>query len=275
METTTAQVTQPLNPRVAELFSDLIEGLAVLIRKRQITFEEYRQAISFLEDVARQGEFPLISDVFLGVAVDDTNYAADGGTESNVEGPFYVPGAPMLRPPYELPRRQNEPGDVLFLSGSVSTLNGAPLAGATLDMWQADAEGKYSHFYEGLPEYNLRGRFATDNEGRFEVRTVAPSPYQIPKAGPTGRLLAALGRHCFRPAHLHFKLSQPDHKLLTTQIYFEGDPWLHSDVVGAVKDPLVVKLQKHDSPDDVANRGVGRPYYTCSYDFMLRPQERG
>jgi catechol 1,2-dioxygenase len=259
-----------VNRRVAEVFPDLLESVAALLEKHRITFEEYRQAIGFLEDVGRQGEFPLITDVFLGVAVDDINYAADGGTESNVEGPFYIPGAPALERPCELPRREHEPGDVLFFSGSVRSPDGTALPGAMIDMWQADAEGKYSHFYEGLPEHNLRGRFTTDEEGRFEVRTVVPAPYEIPKAGPTGRVLAALGRHCFRPAHLHFKLSHPGHELLTTQIYFKGDPWLDSDVVGAVKVPLVVRLEKQDASDHLAQRGLDRPYYACSYDFILQ-----
>jgi len=154
---------------------------------------------------------------------------------------------------------------VLFLSGTVSSLDGRPLAGAMLDMWQA-------HFYEGIPAFNLRGRFTTDREGRFEVRTVLPAAYEIPKEGPTGRLLNALGRHFFRPSHLHIRLSHPGHKPLTTQIYFEGDAYLHSDVVGAVKDSLVVKLQKDDARSNGGQGAPDSPCYTCSYNFVLQPQ---
>jgi len=269
---TTEQATQTVNPRVAEVFLDVIGSVADVIRKRQVTFEEFREAIGFVDELTKTGELPLFMDVFLGVAVDDVNYSANGGTESNLEGPFYIPGAPILQPPYALPRRDNEPGEPLYMSGTVVGLDGSPLAGAMLDVWQANGAGEYSHFHPGVPDFNLRGRFTTDSEGRFEVRTVVPSSYAIPGAGPTGRLLTALGRHFFRPSHLHFKLSHPGYNSLTTQIYFEGDEYLRSDVVGAVKDALVVKPQKHDDPNDLARAGVDSPFYACAYNFVLQPQ---
>jgi len=269
---TTDQATQTLNPRVAEVFLDVVGSVADVIRTRRVTFQEFREAIGFLEDVVKEGELPLLMDVFLGVAVDDVNYSANGGTESNLEGPFYIPDAPILQAPYALPRRDNEPGETLLISGTVAGLDGRPLVGAMLDVWQANGAGEYSHFHPGVPDFNLRGRFSTDSEGRFEVRTVVPSAYEIPKDGPTGRLLAALGRHFFRPSHLHFKLSHPGYNPLTTQIYFEGDEYLRSDVVGAVKDALVVKLQMHEGAGDLARAAVDRPFYACSYNFVLQPQ---
>ncbi len=181
---TTDQATQTLNPRTAEVFLDVVGSVADVIRTRRVTFEEFREAIGFLEDVVKEGELPLLMDVFLGVAVDDVNYAANGGTESNLEGPFYIPDAPILQAPYALPRRDNEPGETLFMSGTVAGLDGSPLAGAMLDVWQANGAGEYSHFHPGVPDFNLRGRFTTDSEGRFEVRTVVPSAYEIPKNGP-------------------------------------------------------------------------------------------
>jgi catechol 1,2-dioxygenase len=269
---TTDQATQTLNPRVAEVFLDVVGSVADIIRTRRVTFQEFREAIGFLEEVAKEGELPLLMDVFLGVAVDDVNYTANGGTESNLEGPFYVPGAPILQPPYALPRRDDEPGETLLMLGTVAGLDGSPLAGATLDVWQANGAGEYSHFHPGVPDFNLRGRFTTDREGRFEVRTVVPAAYEIPKEGPTGRLLNALGRHFFRPAHLHVKLSHPSYRPLTTQIYFEGDAYLHSDVVGAVKDALVVTLQKDDARSNGGQAASDSPSCTCSYSFVLQPQ---
>jgi catechol 1,2-dioxygenase len=177
----------------------------------------------------------------------------------------------LLERPYVLPQRENEDGEILFFSGTVRSTHGAPLVGALLDIWQADATGRYSQFNYQEPRYNLRGRLQTDDKGRFEVRTVVPSSYEIPKAGPTGKLLAALGRHAFRPAHLHVKLSDEACEPLTTQLYMDGDPWIESDVVGAVKAPLVARLTKHDSPGDLVARGLKRPYFTLSYDFTLGP----
>ena len=138
-----------------------------------------------------------------------------------------------------------------------------------LDLWQADALGRYSGFSE-VPLPILRGRLPTDAAGGFEVRTVVPAPYEIPKAGPTGRLLAALGRHAFRPAHLHLKLTHDGVEPMTSQIFFAGDRWLDSDVADAVKLGLVVTLERHDDPRDVRSRGLDSPYFTARYDFVLQ-----
>jgi catechol 1,2-dioxygenase len=177
----------------------------------------------------------------------------------------------LLKPPFVLPHRPNEPGDVLFFSGTVRSTDGAALGGAVVDIWQADAQAKYSHF--NIPEaeapFNLRGKLATDHNGRFEVQTWVPSAYEIPKAGPTGALLAALGLHAWRPAHLHASVSHEGHAVVTTQVFLKDDPWIHSDVVGAVKDSLIVALTKHDDPSELRNKGLKRPYYTASFDFVL------
>lgn len=249
------------NERLAGIFADLISSIGEVVKRNRVTPAEYREAIGFLEETATSGELPLLCDVFLGVAVDEANHPADGGTESNLEGPFYAAGAPRLERPYTLPQREDEPGEVLVLSGSVRSTDGTPITGALFDVWQGDAAGLYSNFMPGPPEWNLRGRFTSDDRGGFEVRTVIPAPYEIPKAGPTGRLLAALGRHAFRPAHIHVKLSHPDHESLTTQLYFEGDSYLGSDVVDAVKDSLVVRLLP----------GEGGQGMEAVYDFVLPP----
>ena len=172
----------------------------------------------------------------------------------------------MLERPYVLPRRADEPGEVLLFSGSVTSTDGAPLAGALVDVWQDNGAGEYSHFHPGVPENNLRGRLLTDADGRFELETILPVPYEVPNDGAVGALLAALGQSAFRPAHVHFKVSHGTAQPLTTQIYFAGDPWLEDDVVvGAVKPELVTSVVW--SADDSA----GDSRATCSYDFVLPP----
>lgn len=261
------------NARLAEIFHDLLGAVQGVIKKHGVTYEEYRQATGFLMEAGKSdNEIPLLLDIFLSVTVDDVNNPSTGGTETNVEGPYYIPGAPVLDPPYALPSRENEPGDPLFFSGSVRSPDERPLAGTVLDIWQANGEGHYSHFDPSQPQYNLRGKIKTDDQGRFEVRTVVPAPYEIPKEGPTGRLVGALGRTFFRPAHIHVMLSHDGFRPLTTQIYFQDDPWLDSDVVGAVKASLVTKLEKHEDAAELQKRGVGRPFFTCSYDLVLQPQ---
>lgn len=218
--------------------------------------------MGWVSQAVEQGfEIPLMLDVVLSTTVDNAN-AAEGGTESNVEGPFYVANAPLLERPCVLPKRGDEPGEPLVFSGTVRSTDGSPLAGAVLDVWQANGIGEYSQFAPDVPEYNLRGRLTTDASGRFEFETVVPYPYEIPTTGATGALLAALGRPAFRPGHIHFMLSHDSTRPLTTQIYFEGDPWIDCDAVGAVKAPLITKLERHEDAD-------GHTSATCSYDFVL------
>jgi catechol 1,2-dioxygenase len=258
--------------RLESVFNDLIEDLKAFIRRHGLSYEEYHRAVKFLAQVGTAGEVPLLMDVFLEAVVDDVSYGGRPGTESGVEGPYYVTGTPLLEPPYILPQRENEGGEILFFSGTVCSTQGVPLVGALLDLWQADASGLYSQFNYQEPRYNLRGRLYTDDRGRFEVRTVVPASYPIPTAGPTGSLLKALGRQPFRPAHLHMKLSHEGFEPLTTQLYFKGDPLLDSDVASAVKASLIATLTKHDSAADLEERGLNRPYFTLIYDFTLRPR---
>ena len=260
--TMTDNQTQTNAARLNAILGDVQSALVEIIQKHRVTAEEFRAATEFLADAGRQHlEIPLMLDVFLATAVDDVAHAAEG-TDNNIEGPVYVAGAPELERPYVLPRRADEPGEKLMFSGMVRSTDGTALAGATLDVWQANGAAEYSNFQPGVPDYNLRGRLTTDENGSFEFETVLPSPYEIPTGGATGRLLAALGRSAFRPAHIHFKISHEGAAPLTTQIYFEDDPWIDADVVGAVKESLVTKLVRHDD------------HVTCSYDFVLAANSR-
>ena len=255
---TRTDADQTTQARLNAIIDDVQGALLVIIAKHRITAEEFRAATMFFAEAGQQHlEIPMMLDVFLAAAVDDVAHATADGTENNVEGPVYIAGAPMLERPFVLPKRGDEAGEKLIFSGTVRSTDGIPLAGALLDVWQANGAAEYSHFNPGVPEYNLRGKLTTDDDGRFEFETVVPSAYEIPKGGATGKLLAALGRSAFRPGHIHFKISHEAAAPLTTQIYFEGDPWLDSDVVGAVKASLVTKLTH------------GPSHATCSYDFVL------
>jgi catechol 1,2-dioxygenase len=265
--------TTETNPRLNHLFDDLVARLRSYIRENHLTHDEYRQAVAFFSEIGSTGETPLLMDVFLEVTVDQVDSADRGGTETCIEGPFYVANAPVMKSPCVLPHRSDEPGDVLILSGCVRSTDGTLLPGAVVDIWQSDAKGAYSHF--NIPEaeapFNLRARVGVEQGGRFEIRTWVPASYEIPKAGPTGKLIAAMGRHAWRPAHIHLRLTHQGYQTLTTQIFVAGDPWIDSDVVGAVKGPLVANLQKHDDPADLRKQGLTRPYYTLAYDFVLPP----
>ncbi|MGE5443781.1 MAG: dioxygenase, partial [Ignavibacteriales bacterium] len=144
--------------RFETVFSDLVEDLRAFIRRHRVSYEEYHRALEFLAQVGAAGEVPLLMDTFLETMVCEVEHGGRPGTESNIEGPYYVRGAPLLEPPYVLPQRENEEGEILFFSGTVRSTRGAPLVGALLDLWQADAAGRYSQFNYEEPRYNLRGR---------------------------------------------------------------------------------------------------------------------
>lgn len=259
--------------RTVELFNDLRENyLKEFIRKNRVTPAEYRQAILFLQRTGDAGEIPLMADVFLETTVDEVAYGGWEGSATTIEGPYYIEGAPEMESPCELPRREDEPGDALFFSGTVRDKDGNPLPGALLDVWHADANGLYSNIDPSVPEYNLRGKVYADEQGRFEIRTVVPAPYEIPKEGPTGQLLRAIGSHTWRPAHIHLMVGHEGYQRITTQIFFEGGEWVNDDCVDAVKDDLVVRLELHDDPADYRERGLDEPYYTMEYDFVMVPE---
>ena len=253
------------NDRAVKLFDDLVDVVKDFVRRHDVTHDEYRAAVMFLHEVGTSGEMPLLLDVFVESTVNDINFQDKPGTPACIEGPYYIPGAPQLSPPYELPHRPDEPGETLVVSGTVTGEGGEPLAGAVIDVWQSDCQGHYSNIDPAVPKWNLRGVLRSGDDGRYEFKTFAPAPYEIPKAGPTGKLLEILGRHAFRPAHLHFKVSAPGHETLTTQLFFEGDQWLGSDVAGADNHAELVLKAEPDENGGLATR----------FDFVLARDEQG
>ena len=254
------------NPRVVDVVQPLIDRIQELIRDKNVSYDEWHQAIHFMMDLADSGEVPLLMAYF-EATVDEVANVASASSPTAIEGPYYVPGAPMLEQPYVMPQRPDEPGEPLVFAGTVRTPDGQPIAGAVLDVWHADATvpGSYSNIHPGQPDFNLRGKLQTNEQGRFELRTIRPAPYRIPDQGPTGRLLQALGRHSWRPAHIHVKLSADGYQPLTTQLYFQGDEFLDSDVASAVKDDLILPLEPA--------RSNGGSHLTLRYDFQLAPTD--
>lgn len=262
------------NERVAAVAADVLNAVHERLEKHNVTHAEYRAAWKWVTGLAESGELPLFLDVFFEADVERTTHAGKPGSAGAVEGPYHLSEAPELTArPFVLPMRANEPGEPMLFTGRVVTLTGAPLPGALVDMWQAGNDGTYSGFVGDAPRENLRGRMRTDAEGGFQVRTIRPAPYQIPHSGPTGQFLEMLGRHAWRPAHFHFIINAEGHEPLTTQLYFRGDPWLDGDgdVVGAVKDELIIEVGDGADAETVARFGFHGSYQTAEYSFALRP----
>jgi catechol 1,2-dioxygenase len=254
------------------IIRDLVETLVNFVRRHDITTEEYLQALAFLTEVGRTDEMVLLGDTMhLSIVVDDlTHRGMSSGTATNVEGPFYLLDNPMLEQPYRL-CPLDEPGLPLVVSGRVTdAASGEPIPGALLDMWQASADGFYEQQKPERGPYYLRGKLPANEDGRFLFRTIVPASYEIPKEGPVGRLLTLLGRHAFRANHIHVKTFAEGYEQLTTQIFFADNEWLGSDVVGAVKDDLVVELTEETDEVRAKELEVRSPFFTTTFDISLR-----
>ncbi|TDO46653.1 catechol 1,2-dioxygenase [Kribbella sp. VKM Ac-2527] len=226
--------------RVDLLVREVLDAVHSTIRKHKVSYDEYNALKAWLIKVSDDGEWPLFLDVWVEHVVEEVATEHRDGSKGTIEGPYYVPDAPDQGSRGTVPMRDNESGTPLTWTGRVTSTTGAPLAGAKVEVWHADDDGFYSQFAPGLPEWNLRAVFTTDDQGAFEIHTVRPAPYQIPTEGACGRLIDAAGWHAWRPAHIHVKVSAPGHEQLTAQLYFPGDEHNDDDIASAVKPELIL-----------------------------------
>ncbi len=248
-----------MSERANLLISEVLQKLREVIVEHDVTYDEYQTTKQWLIDVGEAGEWPLFGDVYVEHWVEEQAFGHRTGSQGTILGPFHLPDAPHLDAPFELPHRPDEKGDPALLTGRVIDADGNPLAGANLDVWQADADGCYSSFMPGPPDGNLRGQVTTDENGRYEIRTVIPGPYTIPLDGPTGRMTAAAGWSPWRPAHVHLIVSADGFEPLVTQLFIDSSDYLDSDVASAVKDELIVHPRQVDGGLQI------------DYDFALAP----
>jgi hydroxyquinol 1,2-dioxygenase len=254
------------DPRLKQIFTSLVRHLHDFAREVKLSEAEWAEGIRFLTETGQKcddqrQEFILLSDV-LGLSmltVAMNHETPPGCTEPTVFGPFHVEGAPEHALGDDI--ANGAPGAPCEVSGTVRSIGGQPLAGAVIEVWQADAEGHYDVQVEGAG-HRARGVFRSDANGRFAFRTVVPQAYPIPDDGPVGELLRAGGRHPWRPAHLHFMVDAPGHELLVTHVFRSDDAYLDSDAVFGVRQSLVADWNVQ--PD-----GSG----TLRFDFVLAPSE--
>lgn len=256
-----------MSKRAADLVGDLFGRVHELIAEHDVTYDEYRAAKQWLIDIGEAGEWPLLLDVFVESAIEKQAAKGHAGSDGTILGPYYLPDAPVLEPPYEMPRRPDEPGERLVMTGRVSDIEDAPIEGAVLDVWHADAYGLYSGFSD-IPSGILRGKLLTGPDGRFELRTIVPAPYTIPHNGPTGRMIAACGWHPWRPAHIHLLVGAEGYQTLTTQLYMDTSDYLDDDVASAVKDSLIVHPERRPA---YPGSGIDDPHLCFDYEFRLQP----
>ena len=261
------------DPRLNEIMQSFIKHLHAFVRDVEPTEKEWATAIDFLTrtgkmcDDKRQ-EFILFSDVMgVSMLVDTLNHRfASGATPTTVEGPFHVPNAPEFADGGNM--AQKAPGIPCFITGTVRGLDGKPLAGAVLDVWQTDGEG----LYEAQRDVDgpwMRGVYRTGADGKYTIQTVAPIGYTIPMDGTVGELMNRTKISHMRPAHVHFEVKAPGYNSVVTHLFRNGDQYIETDVVYGVKKELIVDFDRKPAGPAPTGENVATPFNVVRYDFVL------
>jgi hydroxyquinol 1,2-dioxygenase len=264
------------SPRLREIARSLVRHLHAFVEDVQLSEAEWFTGIDFLTrtghitDDQRQ-EFILLSDV-LGLSmlvVGINNRKPPGATQATVFGPFFVEGSPRFDNGDDIAR--GAPGEPCLMQGRVLSTDGTPIAGARIEVWQADDEGLYDVQYQALAESRGRGHTHAEGDGHWWFWSVRPRPYPIPADGPVGELLAAANRSPMRPAHVHFKVSADGFQTLITHVFAEGDEYLDSDAVFGVKDELITRFERREPGLAPDGSRCDTPFHTMRYDLVLAP----
>lgn len=264
------------DPRLQKLMTSLVRHLHAYIREVRLTEEEWNRAIGFLTRCGhitddRRQEFILLSDV-LGASMQTVtvnNEAYGDATEATVFGPFFVEGSPEVPPGGDI--SAGAAGEPCWVEGTVTDTTGKPLAGARIEVWEADEDGLYDVQYDD-DRTAARAHLHTDADGRYRFWAVTPTPYPIPHDGPVGELLTAVGRSPMRASHLHFMVSHDGCRTLVTHIFVRGDDLLASDAVFGVRESLVKDFERQPAgtatPD---GRAVEGTWSRARFDIVLAP----
>ena len=265
------------DPRLREVMQSAIKHLHDFVSDVKPTGAEWFKAIQFLTAIGhkcddKRQEFILASDVMgVSMLVDDiNNRRVAGATPSTVEGPFHIPNAPEVAHGADMAK--GAPGIPCFVSGMVRGLNGEPVSGAVLDLWQTDGEGLYEE-QRRTAEPWMRGIYRSKPDGSYSIRTVAPISYTIPMDGPIGEFFGRTTMSHMRPAHIHFAISASGYHGVVTHLFQKGDEYIDNDVVYGVKEPLIVEFVKRPPGKAPNGETVDTPFYEVKYDFVLEQRQ--
>jgi hydroxyquinol 1,2-dioxygenase len=259
------------------IMSSLVRHLHDFAREVQLSEEEWMTGIAFLTATGHQcddkrQEFILLSDTLglsmLTVAMQNAKPA--GATEATVFGPFHIDQAPEYQAGQDIANGAS--GEPLFVSARILNTKGEAVAGARVNVWQADADGLYDVQRPELHNHQVRGIVHSDKQGLIAFQTVLPVSYPVPTDGPVGQMLLATGRHPWRPAHVHFKIDVPGYQTLITHVFRDDDDYLQSDVVFGVRSSLLGKYIRHEAGKSPDGQTMATPFYTLNFDFVLAPK---
>lgn len=266
------------NPRTKQIIHRILSDLYKAIEDLNITSDEYWAGVAYLNQLGARGEAGLLSpglgfDRYFDMRMDaeDAALGIQNGTPRTIEGPLYVTGAPVEQGFARLDDGSDKDGHTLIMHGTVRGANGQPLPGAQVEVWHANTKGFYSHFDptgEQQP-FNMRRTIIADAQGRYKFQSIVPMGYGCPPDGPTQALLNQLGRHGNRPAHIHFFVSAPGHRKLTTQINIDGDPLVFDDFAYATREGLVPAVVERTDAASIQAEGLSAPFAEIVFDIQL------
>lgn len=277
LEISCGLTTDQGDPRFKAILQRLIGDICRTIDEFDISDEEFWQAVNYLNVLGERKETALLAaglglEHFLDMRADEEEKLArqHGGTPRTIEGPLYVANAPLSNGFARMDDGVDQ-GEPMWLYGQVTDADNNPVAGAVVDIWHANTLGNYSFFDQSQSEYNLRRRIKTGADGRYAVRSIVPSGYGCPPDGPTQALLSHVGRHGNRPAHIHFFVSGPGFRHLTTQINLNGDEYLWDDFAFATREELIADPIKIEDPHIARERDIPDFHTEIRFDFKLLP----
>ncbi|RYJ59227.1 catechol 1,2-dioxygenase [Pseudomonas songnenensis] len=265
--------------RMKTVINRILVDTAKIVEDLEITQDEFWKAVDYLNRLGGRHEAGLLVaglglEHFLDLLEDakDAQLGLTGGTPRTIEGPLYVAGAPISQGETRMDDGSElDVATVMFLQGKVTGPDGQPVANAVVDLWHANTKGNYSYFDKSQSAYNLRRRIVTDENGNYRARSIVPSGYGCSLDGPTQEVLDMLGRHGRRPAHIHFFISAPGHRHLTTQINLAGDEYLWDDFAYATRDGLVGDIRFVEDAEAARARGIeGSRFAELNFDFQLQ-----
>lgn len=270
-----ATLSNTQDARLKAVMTSFIKHLHAFIRDVEPTEDEWLTGIQFLTDIGHlcnenRQEFILLSDILGVTALKDAinNRSTERVTEASLLGPFYREGAPEVPLMHNI--AEGLPGEPIVVYGKVAASDGRPIPHAKLDIWHGTGDGFYDVQIADLNgAMGLRGIIRTNDAGEYRFRSIKPASYPVPNDGPVGGLLRKLGRHPYRPAHIHFIVSAEGYQPIITEIFVKGDEYLESDAVFGVKDSLVVEFVRVDSAEEATRYEFQPPFYKVEFNFIL------
>ena len=275
--------TGPVDTRVQQIVVRLLGDLFQAIEDIDISQSELWKGLEYFTDAGQANELGLLAaglvlEHYLDLRADEADAKAgiSGGTPRTIEGPLYVAGAPESVGFARMDDgRETDKIPTLFIEGTVTDTDGNIIEGAKVEVWHANSLGNYSFFDKSQSDFNLLRTIFTDADCNFLAQTTMPVGYGCPPNGTTQFVLDKLGRHGNRPSHVHYFVSAPGYRKITTQFNIEGDKYLWDDFAFATRDGLVATAVDVTNEDEVARRGVKQPFKHIKFNVELVKEQQG